>query len=86
MEVKRNGAWGTVCDRGFDELDGNTVCRQLGYGTVKSISGYGRGVGNIHYTDLRSVANTLSCYLCSLSPLANNTVVVQVEKLALATA
>ena len=68
VEVKRNGAWGTVCDRGFNELDGNTVCRQLGYGTVKAISGYGRGVANIHYTDLRSAANILS-YLCSLSPL-----------------
>lgn len=63
VEVKRNNAWGTVCDRRFDELEGNIVCRHLGYGTVKSISGYGRGVGKIHYTELRSVENIASLLL-----------------------
>ena len=55
VEVKMNGEWGTVCDAGFDPREGNIICRDLGYGTVKYIltrAGYGRGVGKIHLTHI----------------------------------
>jgi lysyl oxidase-like protein 2/3/4 len=55
-EVKKNGEWGTICDDGFDALEGNIMCRRLGYGTVKTITGpggYGRGAGKIHFTQIR---------------------------------
>lgn len=48
-----DGEWGTVCDTSFDAREGNIICRDLGYGTVKHIltrAGYGRGVGKIHLT------------------------------------
>ena len=32
MEICYNGVWGTVCDYGWDEVDANVVCSELGYG------------------------------------------------------
>ena len=31
VEVFHNGAWGTVCDDGFNDLAANIFCKSIGY-------------------------------------------------------
>ena len=37
LAVFFNGQWGGVCSSGFDPLDGDVVCRQMGYTHVENI-------------------------------------------------
>ena len=56
VEARIGGVWGTICDSQWDGLDGNVVCRSLGYGTAKAPlygAQHGRGVGKIHLTEVK---------------------------------
>ena len=38
LEVFFNGQWGGVCSSGFDQSEGDVVCRQLGYTHSEEVS------------------------------------------------
>nr|AGH27725.1 scavenger receptor cysteine-rich superfamily protein [Sciaenops ocellatus] len=53
VEVKVNGAWGTVCDDNFDTLDGKVICRMLGFQAATDTFTAPAGTGKIWLDDLR---------------------------------
>ena len=51
MEIFINGAWGTVCDDGWDATDALVVCNQLGLTGPETprVSSFGEGSDPIHF-------------------------------------
>ena len=55
LEVMYSGEWGTVCDNGFDLIDANVVCKELGYTSAERIAtpgAFGFGSGPILLEDV----------------------------------
>ncbi|NP_999762.1 scavenger receptor cysteine-rich protein type 12 precursor [Strongylocentrotus purpuratus] len=67
VEVLSDNQWGTVCKEGWDILDANVLCRQLGFFEALPSSiyrSYGAGVGPIHWHHMRCLGTELSLADC----------------------
>ncbi|GCC45706.1 hypothetical protein chiPu_0029584, partial [Chiloscyllium punctatum] len=67
LELLYNGTWGTVCDSGWDALDAEVVCRQLGCGFARAAvpSGhFGEGDGPPLLDNVRCNASERALWSC----------------------
>ncbi|KAI8506624.1 Leucine-rich repeat-containing protein 15 [Branchiostoma belcheri] len=58
VEVFHDGAWGTICDYGWDIRNANVVCRQLGYSgadEAKDGAFFGQGTEQIWLDDVNCI-------------------------------
>ena len=68
VEIFHNGAWGTVCDDGWDLNDAQVVCRSLGYSNASDAplsAHFGQGSGQIWLDDVNCLGNESSVERCS---------------------
>ena len=68
VEVRFAGVWGTVCRSGFEKVDADVVCRQLGFPAAQEVApvswSFGHGGGPIWVSHLRCTGNETSIEQC----------------------
>ncbi|XP_061178330.1 deleted in malignant brain tumors 1 protein-like [Saccostrea echinata] len=60
IELLHDGKWGTVCDDDFDNLDGDVICKMLGYRGANRVFGtahFSNGYGPIWQDNLHCIGN-----------------------------
>uniref|UniRef100_A0A8C3JUL2 Soluble scavenger receptor cysteine-rich domain-containing protein SSC5D n=1 Tax=Calidris pygmaea TaxID=425635 RepID=A0A8C3JUL2_9CHAR len=75
VEVLHNHRWGTVCDDGWDLVDAEVVCRQLGCGTALSATGgarFGRGHDPIWLDEVNCTGTEDTLFHCRASKWGDN--------------
>ena len=68
VEIYRDEIWGTVCDNGWDWIDADVVCRELGYATavtVRQNAYFGQGSGQIWMSNVACRGSEANVTLCS---------------------
>ena len=71
VEVFRDGAWNTVCDKTFDFREATVACRQLGLGrALRAVKRgyYGRGTGPIWSEVINCTGREESLFSCPHGP------------------
>ncbi|XP_059360804.1 deleted in malignant brain tumors 1 protein [Carassius carassius] len=67
VEIYKDSDWGTICDEGLDNAEGNLVCYEVGCGPLKSIQPsafFGEGTGPLLTDDLNCYGNESSVLDC----------------------
>ncbi|XP_011669130.2 deleted in malignant brain tumors 1 protein [Strongylocentrotus purpuratus] len=76
VEVLYDGAWGTVCDDGWDSADADVVCRSLGFArasTYNHRAAFGQGSGNIVLSEVHCSSADTNLAYCTHSGYLTHT-------------
>ncbi len=68
VEIYKDSEWGTICDEGLDDVEGNLVCYEAGCGPLISIQPsafFGEGSGSLLTDDLNCSGNESSVLNCN---------------------
>ena len=69
VEVLHDGAWGTVCDDGWNDNDARVICRQLGLSSGVAYQGYehswGSGSGSIWLDEVACSGTEATIWDCN---------------------
>ncbi|XP_063290969.1 deleted in malignant brain tumors 1 protein [Pelobates fuscus] len=66
VELFHEGAWGSVCDDGWNRVNADVVCRQAGCGsTLQPIVSYGPGNGTVLLDDVICNGNEQELWQCT---------------------
>ncbi|XP_059814551.1 deleted in malignant brain tumors 1 protein-like [Hypanus sabinus] len=75
VEVYHNSTWGTVCDRSWNKMAADVVCRILNCGTSESVTtdaSYGEGTGKIWLDGVKCKGTEPALDQCPASPWGVN--------------
>ena len=64
LEVFHNGAWGTVCDDWWDDVDSEVACKELGFARGVFTRNFGPGSGPIWLDDVACRRTDVSLFEC----------------------
>uniref|UniRef100_A0A8C2XHP0 SRCR domain-containing protein n=1 Tax=Cyclopterus lumpus TaxID=8103 RepID=A0A8C2XHP0_CYCLU len=64
VEVNYKGVWGTVCDDGFDTVDGKVICKMLGFQTAIYTFTASPGSGRIWLDELQCLGTESDIFSC----------------------
>lgn len=70
VEVYFDGEWGTICDDGWDILDAQIVCRQLGFlfaEKAKIAAFFGEGNGEVFMDEVTCTGTERTLFDCQYS-------------------
>lgn len=75
VEVKSEGAWGTICDDNWSMEEANVICKELGLGVAvdaHSEAEFGEGDGAIFLDDMECVGTESSIFDCPHMGIGNH--------------
>ena len=75
LEISYKGRYGTICDDGFESVDGKVACHQLGFAGLHSLNStthYEEGIGQIWLESLHCQPTDLFLANCTHIGWGNN--------------
>ena len=73
IEIKHHGDWRTICNEGWDDIDANVACRELGFlnGTATRQANFGTSSSPAWWSQVDCMGNETKLSHCMHNRTAN---------------